>query len=360
MNRLWGLVGVLVAVGLAPTGAFASDPHLPEGLRLCAGKPISLEVFSSPAGYEKESTGLAKALRKLTTGLGWMPRKDWRLIRKGRFSADLVHGELERRYKYWVGFERKGNKWHWVGSGDCTLEAMKEGASVGLWFRSRGQDYEATTKSIKVDVFEQSCSGGSPPTGRVLAPQVEYLSDSIVVTYFIKDQPGVFGCPGAPPVTRILRLSEPIGDRTVVDGSSYPFWRRMAAPGPEGFFDPTLHWWRSPSCGFRRGKVCVLVSGPSRVKVGDTATYHVRVTAKDMLTRVRLRAVLGADRIARRDIGPMTRGKFRKFRFKARCEAGPSQTNPKLKVHPTVHYATGGDGLAAYIKPRPKITCVPS
>lgn len=360
-----GLVGALLllaGIGVGTTSAVAAPP--PDGLRACWDEPFPMSVFDQPADYETKNTGLAKALRRAVKmrGMGY-PKKNWWLLYKDGRSAEVASGNPEREGGLWViSFERKKGVWKWAGSGDCRLAAYRPGVNIGEWNRSRGQDYSRSTTSFKVDVYEMSCNGGAPPTGRVTKPVIEYYEDSIVVTYFVKpNDPGAYTCPGAPPVTKILKLEEPIGDREVLDGGTYPYSKEMEAPGPHGFFDPADWSWFSRKCFARKGTICVTQDGPSRVKEGKTATYKVRIRASRQLYGVKLSATTGATPNFNEFIGPMKNRQRRVVKFEATCpEAEGSEPSPLTAV-PVVTFKTreGGKVRTHTTGPLPRITCVP-
>jgi heat shock protein HslJ len=79
-------------------------------------------------------------------------------------------------------------------------------------------------RSIRVDVWEVPCSGGRAITGKILPPEVDYEPERVVVTLWLEPLP-VLGpnealtCPLAPPVPYTVELSEPLGERELVDGN---------------------------------------------------------------------------------------------------------------------------------------------
>lgn len=90
----------------------------------------------------------------------------------------------------------------------------------------------ADTSELRILVWERACSGGSPATGRISAPVVEYTSTAVTITIGVRPPeaaPGTaFGCPMPLGTPAILRLSEPLGRRTLLDGGIVP----PAPPSP--------------------------------------------------------------------------------------------------------------------------------
>ncbi len=79
-------------------------------------------------------------------------------------------------------------------------------------------------RSISIGVWEVPCSGGRDISDKVLPPVVSYEPSRVVVTIFLEPLPSLgpneaLTCPLAPPVPYELELSEPLGDRALVDGN---------------------------------------------------------------------------------------------------------------------------------------------
>ena len=232
-------LSVLCLTGV-PAAALAEDGTTQPGetLRTCGGQPFSLSVFSAPAGYQEEATGLAASLRYEISIDRTMPRRGWRVIQRGRDWAELIAGKPKREGNVWLLFKKNdAGKWGveegWFG---CWFSPAREGASVGEWYVADGQRITAGARSLKVDVYEMECNSGKAAIGRVMKPVITYRPDWIVVTYFVrwKKDSGPEYCPLNPPVKKTLKLSEPLGDRTILDGGFYPYPRRYPvgrAPG---------------------------------------------------------------------------------------------------------------------------------
>lgn len=79
---------------------------------------------------------------------------------------------------------------------------------------------EAT--EIKGFVMETACASGQSPEGRVQEPTIVYAPDSITVQFTITPRPGGQDCQGNPESPVTFTLSEPLGERTLLDGGSNP------------------------------------------------------------------------------------------------------------------------------------------
>jgi hypothetical protein len=92
----------------------------------------------------------------------------------------------------------------------------------------------ADTSELHILVWERACSGGSLATGRISNPLVEYTSADVTITIGVRPLPVAPGqamsCPGPPGTPASLRLSEPLGQRRLLDGGVLP----PAPPRPLG------------------------------------------------------------------------------------------------------------------------------
>ena len=81
---------------------------------------------------------------------------------------------------------------------------------------------------LHVLVWEAACSGGSPATGRMSAPVIEWATDTLTITIGVRRLDGIQTCPGPPGTPAIVTLAEPLGRRTLLDGGRVP----AAPPSP--------------------------------------------------------------------------------------------------------------------------------
>jgi hypothetical protein len=84
----------------------------------------------------------------------------------------------------------------------------------------------ADTTELHILVWERACSGGSLATGRISNPLVESTSADVTITVGVRPLPlasgQIMACPGPPGTPLVLRLSEPLGQRTLLDGGLVP------------------------------------------------------------------------------------------------------------------------------------------
>ena len=90
------------------------------------------------------------------------------------------------------------------------------------WIDPRAAALTPASTEVHAIVLEQSCASGDTPEGRVEQPAIELTDTTITVTYAIRRKIGGQDCPSNPPFAVGLKLPEPLGKRTLLDGSEMP------------------------------------------------------------------------------------------------------------------------------------------
>ncbi len=97
----------------------------------------------------------------------------------------------------------------------CQGEAQGD---IATWELLDPVTVSATTTQFDVAVTRLACANGE--TGTVRAPRVFYEEDRVVITIDVDPLPdGAYTCQGNDAVAVSVTLSEPIGDRRLVDGA---------------------------------------------------------------------------------------------------------------------------------------------
>lgn len=79
-----------------------------------------------------------------------------------------------------------------------------------------------TTDELHVLVWESTCSSGRPTTGRMSAPLIDAGPTTVTITIGVRPLSGLQGCPGPPGTPALVKLTEPLGRRTLLDGGRVP------------------------------------------------------------------------------------------------------------------------------------------
>ena len=91
-----------------------------------------------------------------------------------------------------------------------------EDGEVALWRLDEDQSLGPESTTFTALVTRLECASGV--TGEVLAPDLDYNDDEIVVTFTVADNGGGDAdCPGNDEVPREVELKDPLGDRRLID-----------------------------------------------------------------------------------------------------------------------------------------------
>jgi len=202
----------------------------------CGGPTFPAAALNAPTGAEKASGPAFDALRATLTATasefpgaaGW----SWRLALEDVTDAVFLAQTDALDANGWVAVELTmgSNGWQPGSIGQCNLRVVQAaGYGPASWALNPAFPAPtADTTILEILVWEESCSSGSPVSGRMSAPVIAYAASTVTITLGVRPLQGVQTCPLGPGTPASLRLSEPLGARTLLDGGTFP----PAAPSP--------------------------------------------------------------------------------------------------------------------------------
>jgi hypothetical protein len=239
------VVAVLVFVFVACAGPDETAPP-PEGgdgtggidelLVSCGGTGFPPAALRGPVGAEGLDDPAAEALRALLNERGpdaaMLPDAGWRLVLRdgvsATFIADSEAGEAgiaAGEPPLWaVSVSVGGGRWYADGWGQCNPQVLLGGGvHPGRWGLDPAKPPPGPDATrLAVIVEEIGCADG-PPGDRVMTPIVDYGPDAITILARLRDlPPGTYPCPGLPGTPAGFELTEPIGERALLDGVNFP------------------------------------------------------------------------------------------------------------------------------------------
>jgi hypothetical protein len=248
---LW-VVGLLLApAAKASSGAdpvIHDWPGWPYRVSCLTGSFDPIATFSAPARAERGGQGSARSLRRfLKTGLlPWLPRHDWRLAVEKPRELQFLHGhpgaglesgdELE-----WLRLRRSRGRWRMVNySSWCPLISVEKGEWATTWFLAENQP-ELTPDTQRINVYVGvRCSKNDNPAALAEAPQFHEISGKLVMTIWLRPDPspsdGICEEGLGPGPSLTVELPEPLGDRELVDGGTFPPTPAMHLEKPQVTF----------------------------------------------------------------------------------------------------------------------------
>jgi len=232
---LGGLAAVvaLVVAGCAPGAAFDEATtyqclhHTIDADVLAAATPVT-EITGAPA------TMLAEAVHDDGSPLMLADESDWYLAGHTDDSVlimrTLTRGEaagygLPRSDREIIevtrieGSQNLADGWYVTSNGACPLTIDLGDLSVPTVTLDPAHTPEPAATELQLLVTESACNSGQPATGRVELVSLVETEDSVTVTIGVKPKSGFANCPSNPATPFTVTLEEPIGDRTLIDGT---------------------------------------------------------------------------------------------------------------------------------------------
>ena len=227
--------------GVRPGGQVSSPPTgtplTDETLVTCGGRMTFLASgLDAPTGAEKASGPEFDALRAAFAMFAG-PYPDaadwsWRLAGRDDSGAIFLARTSVSGATGWMSIEvaRDSGGWHPLTIGGCNLHVVLSSAfEAATWLLDPAfPPPAADATELHVLVRERACSGFVPATGRISDPTIQYAPETVTVTIGVRPLGGVATCPGIPDTPTLVHLTEPLGDRILLDGGPYP----PAPPSP--------------------------------------------------------------------------------------------------------------------------------
>jgi hypothetical protein len=221
-------------------GGDAADTEPPAGAATdasvhCGGSTYDPAAFADAPPASSLPEGPAGAVDDLGDP-AFDPSEDWRVVLVTDDRAELLReldepldlGEGDVRTHALIVVERitgatnvPDGTWLLTASGPCTQRA-KLGGELGeadLMFASMPSP---DADRLEVLVHERACASGQTAEGRVELVTLDETSDEVRLVIGVRGLDGAQTCPSNPPTPFTVELSEPLGDREVVDASVVP------------------------------------------------------------------------------------------------------------------------------------------
>lgn len=103
----------------------------------------------------------------------------------------------------------------------CAGMPVDEGGAA-TWALVPDADIGPETTEFTAMVTERACASGQSSADRIIGPDIDVTGDAVIVTFRVRPLPGAQECPSNPPTSVSVRLTEPLGDRSLLDGGREP------------------------------------------------------------------------------------------------------------------------------------------
>jgi hypothetical protein len=182
-----------------------------------------LDLASTPAG-----AALADFIDRGGDG-SLLPPNGWRLAGQDESSASFVATDPQEPYFAFAELEPGGDLWRVTGWGGCHPEVNLNGLSAATWWLGPKQQIKPATTSFLAYVTERECASGRSSEDRLRPPLITYEPDRVVVVFTVEPLSGAQECPSNPSTEVRVELSQPLGERQLLDGGTLP-WRDATTP----------------------------------------------------------------------------------------------------------------------------------
>lgn len=234
---MWFVRVAIVAGVLALTaGCGAADD--PGEIRYTCGRfPFGQEVLAGVRNDETAATPFAAALRmqvaRQDMDINRLPDTGWTLTGQDAAGAEFVTSTGPELMAATVGrvlgpaqepFAVDG--WVVDGWGGCQPQrVLAAGLGNAEWTIAPGQAIGPATTRFEALVMETACASGQSSEGRIVGPEVVAAGDAVLVTFAVREPANnnlTQTCQGNPATRVTVTLPEPLGTRTLLDGSTLP------------------------------------------------------------------------------------------------------------------------------------------
>jgi hypothetical protein len=247
-------VAVLAVAAVVMTGCGGTDAPPPgsngagngSGDDPQAGAPADAPVRCGGSTYDPTTFADAPTVSSLSDGPAgavddvgdpaFDPSEDWRVMLATDDRVELLR-ELDEPVDHGGGDVRThelrivehitgatnvpDGTWMLTAAGPCT-QRLDLGGDLGDADLTLAAEPSPDTQTLEVLVHERACASGQTADGRVELVALEETPDEVRLRIGVHGLAGAQTCPSNPPTPFTVELSEPLGDREVVDASVVP------------------------------------------------------------------------------------------------------------------------------------------
>jgi hypothetical protein len=217
---------------VAPSAAATASaaPTAAGDIQLLACQPTGpafpVAALEGAAGTEQADNPAAAALRQFLGGPDGadLPANQWRELVRTKSQVLYGHDDPggEADVIVMARAQLANSEWTIADSGQCHLRTWYANAyGIAADWKLSGK-VAASATSFRALVTEFACASGKSASGRIGKPRIAYTNESVTITIGVRPLQGTQDCPGNPATPLTVRLSEPLGTRTLFNGGPYP------------------------------------------------------------------------------------------------------------------------------------------
>lgn len=201
----------------------------------CGGSVFEFSALSDAPSASSLPEGPARAVDDAGAP-AFDASQDWKVVHRSDERVDLVR-ELEEPFDNGGGDVRTHESrrlepitgaddvpdgtWLLMSDGSCTPRLVTE-ADLGRADLTLADSPSPDAISIGLLVHERACASGESAEGRIEIVELDETTEQVRLHIGVRPREGNGTCPGNPPTPFSVELSEPLGDREIVDASTVP------------------------------------------------------------------------------------------------------------------------------------------
>jgi hypothetical protein len=226
-------IGIAMGLpGLQPPPQATSEGTDAELRYACSADHASFtiaDLLNAPAADAGDDA--AAALLRMVIADGFLPVEGWRRVVDGPeevvFLSEAGIEGAPHAFVHVVPGQVGApllDGWAVESYGACTPRpVVPDVVSVADWWVApdavpMGPDSD----SIPTLVHERACASGQDAEGRIMPPTIVYGQTAVTITIVVQLREGAQDCQGNPLTPYTIELTEPLGDRTLLDGGQLP------------------------------------------------------------------------------------------------------------------------------------------
>jgi hypothetical protein len=206
----------------------------PDARLTCGGRTFPPSGLNASTGAQNASgpafDALRAALFKFGDAFPGAPGLSWRLAGQDDTGAIFLARTDALGPPGWMSVEVTASAagWQPTSMGQCApfVVLSPEFGPASWALDPASASPAAATTELHILVWERACSGGAPATGRISAPVVVSGATTVTITVGVRPLVVPAGealtCESPPGTPAVLCLSEPLGQRTLLDGGQVP------------------------------------------------------------------------------------------------------------------------------------------
>lgn len=203
---------------------------------LCGGTPVSAEALAARTPVEELAGPAAEALADAAfddgTPLVLEDPSAWFVVSTSDREVTLLRpvepddapdAPATDHEQVTVSWVEATNVTGWLVTslGPCALTFDLGDLGVPLIALDPDRPLDPASREVHLLVTEQACNSGQDADGRIVIVRLDERDERVEIALGVRQEGGAHSCPTNPPTPFTVTLTEPLGERDIVDATLY-------------------------------------------------------------------------------------------------------------------------------------------